>query len=493
MPLGRAGLAQSTDQPPPRPAQLLPPSVSEAFLPAFLRRDIPILITDLKLDDGQQLIVETLFTDYEEAFSQGAAAARVALAQVRPSPADLDEIHEKLRIAMRDEIAQMLKALQEAQQENATADELNKIQQPFTQRIAELRAKRLEVWRQMAGDGGEVSPSIRLELLEQLDAWNHESQLLRDAFVSELTALLNQDQQALWPATERKLRRERLLPRGRLSGESLDLLALVGELQLSPSDLAAIQQTLDGYAVALDEALVAREQIMDQTQRDFYLATTTGDIDIARPLMHQQLERRIAVRNANEQGTDAVCATLTQENADHLRRISRQRSHPRVFRSTSASRALQNALDLEDLDETTRAAVEQIVQEYDAQLTKLNLRLMKAIRAQEPRAEILQLEQRLAKEGGEPVPPASEDAVRMLFQDRSTAGRVHLERLRGLLSPAQIAQVPALAKPVLAEQSEADPDDLRNRFDKNGDGHLSPSERQDLARYLFERQQGTDR
>ena len=81
----------------------------------------------------------------------------------------------------------------------------------------------------------------------------------------------------------------------------------------------------------------------------------------------------------------------------------------------------------------------------------------------------------------------------MLFQDRSTAGRVHLERLRGLLSPAQIAQVPALAKPVLAEQSEADPDDLRNRFDKNGDGHLSPSERQDLARYLFERQQGTDR
>ena len=61
-----------------------PPAVERAFGIRVLRRDLDVLIDSLSLDEAQQVILESIYLDYESAFAAGVTEARAAIAQLRP-------------------------------------------------------------------------------------------------------------------------------------------------------------------------------------------------------------------------------------------------------------------------------------------------------------------------------------------------------------------------------------------------------------------------
>jgi len=48
---------------------------------------------------------------------------------------------------------------------------------------------------------------------------------------------LTEDQQVLWPPLQRQLTRDRLLPKGRLSGETVDVMGLVEQQEFDDTVL----------------------------------------------------------------------------------------------------------------------------------------------------------------------------------------------------------------------------------------------------------------
>jgi hypothetical protein len=71
---------------------------ADAFEPDFIRRDVRFIVESLELDEGQRLIVETFFDDYQNAFEEGLSAMRERMTNMRDEIASGDprQIMEKL-------------------------------------------------------------------------------------------------------------------------------------------------------------------------------------------------------------------------------------------------------------------------------------------------------------------------------------------------------------------------------------------------------------
>ena len=97
----------------------------------------------------------------------------------------------------------------------------------------------------------------RVQLIRQF-AKNKRS--LRQSTVEGIRALLSESQLERWDQLERDLRRGRVLSRGRLSGESTDVLEILEQQELEEALVSEeLNLLLDSYALDLDRVLVARE------------------------------------------------------------------------------------------------------------------------------------------------------------------------------------------------------------------------------------------
>ncbi len=112
-------------------------------------------------------------------------------------------------------------------------------------------------------DAGKIAKSnggdaVLERIMAPLNSWRTEKTQMLEKFMSDLKSQLGPQQLERWPSFERALRRERLLPDGDLSGESVDLFAVLTRMQLTPAEQEAVKQPLAAYELMLDEALVTR-------------------------------------------------------------------------------------------------------------------------------------------------------------------------------------------------------------------------------------------
>ena len=130
---------------------------------------------------------------------------------------------------------------------------------------AGLTAMRNEI-ADMRVDASGDGRAIMERMMQPLEAWEQDKELLADQFLANVRTQLSPVQEARWPALERALRREKDLPQSELSGEGLDLVAVLARVQVPPQVLEAIAPTIDQYETDLDRALLARAQRMDSLQ-----------------------------------------------------------------------------------------------------------------------------------------------------------------------------------------------------------------------------------
>ncbi|MEY3021368.1 MAG: hypothetical protein RIS86_566 [Planctomycetota bacterium] len=485
----------------------------EALQPDFERRDVPLFIRQLSLNDDQSGVLETLFLDYETVFQPEAEAIMTAMTDIGRSMMQSMMTPERQQ-QMRDTWDSIRKQVEEAEAANGPMDDDQR-----RQFFREQMQKATERFANEAVDSGldaEVKDAMN-EMLSKLEAWTTRKAELRDDFVFGMKAVLDDDQMTLWPAFDRFLVREKSLSRGRISGEDVNLFFEVDELRLPPDEFAKIEPLFDGYEQRLDEALRARNAYLESSMTDLFRAVRDGKSDGAGRIFKRQADLRSSVRDVNDDYRRQMVEALgDSEWARSLDARVLEKGWQRIFRQTRTDRMFDDAMKIEGLAPETLQAVTDLYSQYRGEIAPVNERLKATARTEEP-AELVRNGERfvgmmsqgiagMARNFGPGGDADREDPMRKLFDSRDAIGERYEERLKALLTPEQYESIAprgrgrgpgggggfggpgggfdpnALLERIPEEQRKA----FLDRVDANKNGKVDEDEREAVREYMRE-------
>lgn len=350
----------------------------EAMRPTYSSDDLRILSDVFELSDDQRIIIQVLIDDYSESFRAGAAVVRE----------EMETIFQQLR------------------------DGGNR-----------------ENWREMIE-----------KAQAPLEAWRKKADNLNNQFLADFKATLTEPQVERWPTFERRMRREKGMPQGALSGERVDLFKVVDSMDLKEYR-DQIDPVLETYAVQLDEALRQRESDMQRAEQDIRQAMQNMDFDKGLAAIDRQSKLRMRIRDTNEMFAQQIRGVLPQALGDEFYHNVLEAGYPQVYNDTWGQRLFEAALNLPDIDETLRGSIDAFRTAHEQRLAAINDRLTKAIRENEPKQlqrQIRMMQARMNNERPQPV----EDPVRDLMRERSDMEQLAATQLRSLLTDAQWEKLP---------------------------------------------------
>lgn len=376
-------------------------SFGEAFQPDILQRDMMLMTASLQLEEWQRPIVEALLSDYMVSFNTGVEALK-----------------DKMKAASQ------------------------------------------EAARSTPADGDAILEKV----MKPLDAWRVEKAQMKDKFLSDLRNQLGPQQLERWPSFERALRRERMLPAGDLSGESVDLWAVMGRMQLSSAEEEATRAAVAAYEVALDQALVAREARIKELEPALAEAMRAMNFDRGADLQDQVMTARIAVRAANDGGIDSIAQALGARGAE-FRQRALEAGYPDVYRTHPVMVLMQQARALDSLTEDQVSKIDALMAEFRTACEAEDAKLYDAVRAEEPKAPRKRAqaaaERRAGGASSAPGAPQSSNAndpVVKARMEREKMGQPFRDRLMAILSAEQQTELPGGVKvdaATLAKENEA--------------------------------------
>jgi hypothetical protein len=311
-------------------------------------------------------------------------------------------------------------------------------------------------------------------------------------------ATLKDAQKSEWPAFDRFLRREKSLPRGRLSGESVNLFAVLDAAGLSKESIAKLGTLLEEYEVRLDEALKRRNDYLGQNEAKALRAIQEGDAKAMENLADRMIDLRNAVRSVNEDSRTAIVAALSPEDGKRVERAALEAAYGRVYRATRADRAFAAALEMEDITPEVRASIQDLQVLYGTEIESMNQRIAQSIRKSEPermKQEAVRASGLLSGGGGAFFGGQPEDPADALLEKRGETTDNYVKRLSALLTPEQAAKLPrgtgrddgrrqgpfgSWTISEMPEESRA----AAKAADKDGNGVIEGDERRELFRAM---------
>ena len=482
----------------------------EAFEADFIRRDIPIFVRQLRLTEDQSGVLETLFVDYEAAFQPESSAITTAMTDIGRNMMQSFMTPERQQ-QMQDTWQKMQKEMQDAEAANGPMDD-NARREFFRERMQKA-SEEFAKQAQNSGLDAEVKASMG-QLLEKMEAWQTRKAQLRDNFTQGMKAVLDDDQLSQWPAFERFLVREKTLPRGRISGENLNLFFVVDELRMPQDEFAKLEPLFNDYENRLDAALRSRNSYIEESMPKIMKAMKDSDSSDAGRIFKRQADLRAAVRDVNEEFRKNMVAALGESTwSKSLDKAILESGWERFFRATGTDRMFDEAKKIEGLDPTVLQAVVDLHAAYHGELAPMNQRLKDLARTEEPdqivrdgERFVSMVSQGIAGMARNMGPGAAdqnrEDPMRKVFDERNALGDRYEERLKGLLTPEQFEKLPkgrggrGNGGPGGFGQGNFDPQALLDRLpeeqrkqfmeavDKNKNGKIDDDERDGIREYM---------
>ncbi len=455
--------------------------------PDFTRRDLPIMIEDLELEDMHRSVLQMLFDDYTEKFGHAAKQftdvrdryewptqqIRLAGGQMGDQMANIvlegfdgsiqtgsfvmidsadvhfGDVHTAggggggeggeemsfniaIMVADDDEHAD----LSEEQLEGIHIQLTEGLEERLKERRAELTdilAAIEEREARQAEEEEEKDIATADEVLGAAHTLLAEKTRLQEELIGDVELLIGEKFDA-WPAVDRKLRRVNTLPHGSLSTESLDLHRLANQADAA----GALGEVLAMYDESLNEALRTRNDTLVQADIENFKASADEDhqrqIDIAR----QTAEARLGVRRVNDEFLEAAANELDEILGQTVRQRAREEAFPTVYRRTRAERAMAEALEMEDLDPDVADAIGALQANYAEELPIMQERMILIIREDEVDRSTRMMEMMRKLRAGEMdfsklEPPKMAQA----FEARNTLSRRYLDQLKALLTHEQ--------------------------------------------------------
>ena len=414
----------------------------EQFQAFIVKRDVPLIKEQLKLDDGQTTVVETFVTDYEAAFTDASDKASTAQQDLMRSMfqsfmgGNMRERYQGFGENMQKDIEQIEKDSGTEMSPEARAQYFRDQMDKMSQQIAAERetSGEAEQTRKIVGD-----------MTVLAEKWRKERGVLDQQVMEEIRSSLKPDQSAKWESFERFMRREKLLGRGRLSGENVNLFAVLDEAGLSKEQITATVGILDEYELRLDAALKKRSDFLGQNEGKVMTAIQNSDVKSLEDLASKGVDLRNAVRNVNEQYRTTIANALPPEEAKRFTQAALASGFSRVYRPTRAERAFEKALTLEGLPPETLTAITEMQMAMMVELVGMNEKIAQTIRKAEP----VQLKEEAVRSAGLLNGGASRmfgrndpDVADEMLSKRGDMTDKYVERLKALLTAEQIALLP---------------------------------------------------
>ena len=464
--------------------------VRELMEPDFMRRDVPLFVSQLELDDTQTLVVETLMGDYESDYATASGRVTEQMAEMGRQMFS-NMVTPEMRTRFEDEARSIREEIREMQ--DAAGGELDpeQIRNMWRERMGKLQ-------QEIAAEQGDNGMAAQMqatmgEMFARLQEWQAKKAAMRVAFVDGLKIQLTDEQNDLWPAFERFLIREKSLPKARLSGEGLNLFLIVDEAELPEESLATLDPILDEYEVVLDQAIRRRDEVVATTSAQMYRAIQEGDTPGAMRTMERQMQARTALRDVNELYRARLVAELGDSSeSKSLNQAILESGFERIYQPTPTARAFAAAIGIDGLDASVLEAVLATQAAFEAEMAGRNEQLLALTKRFEPQQQLDEAERFVAAvsgmmAGGGFNPggfgPGPENPMRESMETRGELDRQYRDRLEALLTPEQVEQLPSTRRGrggagggQFAEMREQ----ALQRFDKDGDGELSQEERREM-------------
>ena len=421
--------------------------IREQLEPDFMRRDIPIFVTQLELDDTQEIILETIFEDYEvdyegrsdEVQDTMRTLAREMFQQMMPQG-----MQERMGQAWQDIRAELERRAEEKGEELSEEERRSFIRERMSQMQQEILSEREE---QGLAQQGNPAISAMFTLFEE---WVVEKAEMRERFINNLKGQLSDQQMAMWPAFNRFLVREKSLSRSRLSGENANLFLVIDRQGIEGDAFVSIEPMFDDYELSLHEALVSRDAYLENSAPKLYRALEERDLDKAKQIVERQVSYRKGVRDVNERYIDLFSAEVAKtdaESAQGLRQAMLEEAYEDIYGPTRTQRAFEVALEME-LDQEVRSAMTDLQVAYLGELASQNQRISTVVRKEEPKQQLAEVERISSFLNGNFMGGMmsrwnnTEDPTRTAFEKRRDLDEVYFERLSAVLTPEQMEELP---------------------------------------------------
>lgn len=327
----------------------------------------------------------------------------------------------------------------------------------FEAGMADMR----EQMKNLQGVSKDASPEEVLKrVMAPIDDWAKKKAQLRDEFTENVKAQLSDQQKELWPKLERALRREKKLAPGEIQGESVDLLLVIRELQLTPQVLDSMSETLNDYESKLDAALEAREAKMASSKPKIQDAMQSQDMAAGLAVTEAIMALRVALRDVQDASRDQIREALAKNAGDsqaaEFEKIALERAYPKVYRADPILPLFEKALATTGITSEQKGRLDSLRATYENEVPGVNKELADAYRREEPKEPRRRNEAVAARIAGEqknrklPEPEALANArkAREDFYDR------YRKAIMEILNPDQQAEMPVYAKDNVAENYE---------------------------------------
>lgn len=466
--------------------------------PDYMLRDLQRFDEALDLTDEQAMIVKQLLLDYDESFREASEANQTGIGSSFQSMRGDDDDparqrSQELRSKSR-ELREKLDSARKLGDEEGMKELQDRLNKELESVREEINQSRAEQWQ--SPERQAAMEEVALLIQDQLRI----KKQMCNEFEADLVVILTEDQQPLWAPLKRQLIRDRLLPRGRLSGETVDVMGLVDQRDYDDDTLVQLLPALSDWDASVTYALSAREDHTVENQGTLMMSMTTMDIDSGISIMKTQAKLAESVRDINDLAVENIVLLLPEEEGKEFGAYARERGYPRIYRPTRTDRAFKAAMELEDLEPDTLAAINEI---YDAMVIDIayaNEQIYAATHRWESQERIDRMS-RFAQRMTGGSTERTESPMRESEDNKRTIEENYLEQLRMLLTEEQIETLGGLQNRQPREERrggwgdrggsggggggfEGGREAFMSRFDTDGDGNISESEREAIREHF---------
>jgi len=467
--------------------------------PDYMLRDLRRFKESLLLNEEQTEIVEQILREYDESFREASTSSEESMRSTFTSmrgneddPARQEQ--QEMRQRMRD-IREKMDSARQLQGEEGMQELEERLRGEMDSIHESMSESRAAMWQ--SPERQAAMEDLSLYVMDQLRI----KRSMRIEFETDLVTVLTEEQLLLWPPLQRMLVRDRLLPKGRLSGETLDVMSLVEQQQFDDETLVGLIPAINSWDVNVTSALQARDDHLVENQGAMMASFRTMDTSGGESVMKEQARLAETVRRINDDAVEQIASALPSEEGSTFSSLARERAYPRIFRTTRVERAYLGAMDLEDLDSDILIS---IVELYDVLLTDLesaNERVLSETQRWESQEQLERMNRFASRMSGVNS-ERPESPIRKAEENKQTIEESYLEQLRLLLTEEQIEELGGLEKRQPREDRrrswqndrgdrnqrrggfEGGREAFMERFDTNGDGEISESEREGIREHF---------
>ena len=237
----------------------------------------------------------------------------------------------------------------------------------------------------------------------------------------------------------------------------------------------------------VSQALTDRDNHMVENQGILMSAMRTMDTNAGLNVMKTQGKLAEVVRDVNDMAIENIVLLLPSDVSKEFDTEAKRKGYPRIFRLTRAERAYKAAQELEGIEPDILQAIIELEEAMLLELEYANVRLFSETHRWEAQ-EGLDRMNRFASRMTGGTSERAESPIQKSEEAKQVIEDNYIEQLKMLLTEEQIETLGGLEKPKPRDERRnnwgSGREEFMKRFDKDGNGEISDSEREQIREYF---------